>query len=188
MYSDCCLKCNVKRVREIKKLTYEQKKKVENNKGLIASVLKKYGIMNDNREFDDYFSIGAIGLCKAALNFNDSGKMSFSSYAFKKMEYEILMEFRNRKKSPETVNNLEIVLRNRYYFPEKYEEIEEETAFSQVLKNNRKDFTKVEIEVLTLFKKGFSENEIALKMNKSNSCISEAKSCAIKKFIKFLNN
>lgn len=62
----------------------EQKKLVEENHNLIYYALGKYRL---NPE--EYYDILAIGLCKAAMNF-DSKKSKFSTFAMKVMYTEFL--------------------------------------------------------------------------------------------------
>lgn len=60
------------------KLNTEQKKLVEDNHDLI------YGFMTKHKlDFNEWYDICAIGLCKAALTFNDTTK--FSTFAYKCM-------------------------------------------------------------------------------------------------------
>ena len=53
-------------------LTKEQKELVENNHKLIYYYIHKNGL-----SLDEYYDILAIGLCKAALNFDESKGIKF---------------------------------------------------------------------------------------------------------------
>jgi RNA polymerase sporulation-specific sigma factor len=56
-----------------------QKKLVENNIGLVRSVLKKFS--NRGYETEDLFQLGCIGLLKAIQKFDTSYEVKFSTYA-----------------------------------------------------------------------------------------------------------
>ena len=72
-------------------------KLVEHNLRLVAHIIKKYyGVQSEQ---DDLVSIGTIGLIKAINTFNPNKNIRLSSYASRCIENEILMHFRNSKKS-----------------------------------------------------------------------------------------
>lgn len=64
------------------RLTDEQRQLVEENMGLVKTVISQH-VHNPSRlggyDYDDLFQIGCIGLCKAAVNYKPKGK-SFSIY------------------------------------------------------------------------------------------------------------
>ena len=64
-------------------LTKEQKELVENNHKLIYYYIHKNGL-----SVDEYYDILAIGLCKAALNFDESKGIKFVTYAMLVMRNE----------------------------------------------------------------------------------------------------
>lgn len=70
------------------KLNDEQRKLVEQNHNLIYSAMTKCGIRR--QDFDDYYGFAAIGLCKAAIDYDESKAKSFSTYAYKCMRTEIM--------------------------------------------------------------------------------------------------
>lgn len=74
-------------------ITEKQKKLVEDNHGLIFSFLKKYDLSND-----DYYDLAAIGLCDAAINYQD-GISKFSTYAWKCMSTSISNSTKKYKKT-----------------------------------------------------------------------------------------
>lgn len=67
----------------MKALTKEQQNLVESNHNLIYGYLHK-----NNLNFDDYYDIAAIGLCKASMSYKIS-KGKFSTYAYKCMNNEV---------------------------------------------------------------------------------------------------
>lgn len=76
-------------------------KLIEHNLRLVAHIVKKYG--NESAERDDLISIGTIGLIKAVSTFNAEKSIKLSTYASRCIENEILMYFRNLKKSSQDV-------------------------------------------------------------------------------------
>lgn len=75
---------------------------VEHNLRLVAHIIKKY-YQNDSSQ-DDLVSIGTIGLIKAINTFDINKKIKLSSYASRCIENEILMHFRNNRKSSQDVS------------------------------------------------------------------------------------
>lgn len=74
---------------------------VEHNLRLVAHIIKKYYAVNVDQ--DDLVSIGTIGLIKAINTFDMDKNIKLSSYASRCIENEILMHFRNLKKSSQNV-------------------------------------------------------------------------------------
>ncbi|MGN0489100.1 MAG: RNA polymerase sporulation sigma factor SigK [Ruminococcus sp.] len=75
---------------------------VEHNLRLVAHIIKKY--YSSQNDQDDLVSIGTIGLIKAINTFDISKKIKLSSYASRCIENEILMYFRNLKKSSQDIS------------------------------------------------------------------------------------
>ena len=75
---------------------------VEHNLRLVAHIIKKYyGVQ---REQDDLVSIGTIGLIKAINTYDMNKNIRLSSYASRCIENEILMYFRNCKKTAQDIS------------------------------------------------------------------------------------
>ena len=74
---------------------------IEHNLRLVAHIVKKY--YNSGAEQDDLISIGTIGLIKAVSTFNADKGIHLATYAARCIENEILMFFRNQKKSSQDV-------------------------------------------------------------------------------------
>ncbi len=74
---------------------------VSHNLRLVAHVVKKYYVSASDQ--DDLISIGTIGLIKAVKSYDFKKKIKFATYASRCIENEILMYFRQIKK---TVNNV----------------------------------------------------------------------------------
>ncbi len=76
-------------------------KLIEHNLRLVAHIVKKY--YATGAESDDLISIGTIGLIKAVSTFKSDKNIKFATYAARCIENEILMFFRNQKKSSQDV-------------------------------------------------------------------------------------
>ena len=74
---------------------------IEHNLRLVAHIVKKY--YASGCEQDDLISIGTIGLIKAVSSFNSDKGIRLATYAARCIENEILMHFRNLKKSAQDV-------------------------------------------------------------------------------------
>lgn len=79
--------------KEVENITEKQKKLVEDNHNLIFSFLKKYDLSND-----DYYDLAAIGLCNAAINYQDDIS-KFSTYAWKCMNTSVSNATKKYKKT-----------------------------------------------------------------------------------------
>ncbi len=77
-------------------------KLVEHNLRLVAHIVKKY--YATQTDHDDLVSIGTIGLIKAINTFDVDKNIKLSSYAARCVENEILMYFRNCRKSASDVS------------------------------------------------------------------------------------
>ncbi|MCR5653949.1 MAG: RNA polymerase sporulation sigma factor SigK [Ruminococcus sp.] len=77
-------------------------KLVEHNLRLVAHIIKKY--YSSRNDQDDLVSIGTIGLIKAVNTFDINKNIKLSSYASRCIENEILMYFRNLKKSSQDIS------------------------------------------------------------------------------------
>ena len=74
---------------------------IEHNLRLVAHIIKKY--YSNARDQDDLISIGTIGLIKAVNTFDGEKGTRLATYAARCIENEILMYFRNQKKSAQDV-------------------------------------------------------------------------------------
>lgn len=69
---------------------------IESNLRLVAYVVKKY--RKENKDSEDFISIGTIGLIKAVNSFNPEKNIRLATYAVRCIENEILMVIRAEKK------------------------------------------------------------------------------------------
>lgn len=74
---------------------------VKHNLRLVAHIAKKF--KNSGTDTEDLISIGSIGLMKAIKTFSYDKGNSFSTYASRCIENEILMTFRSEKKNAMSV-------------------------------------------------------------------------------------
>ena len=70
---------------------------IEHNLRLVAHIVKKYYTVTN--EQDDLISIGTIGLIKAVNTFSYEKGTRFATYASRCIENQILMHFRNTRKT-----------------------------------------------------------------------------------------
>ena len=75
---------------------------VEHNLRLVAHIVKKYHSNNNN--YDDLISVGIIGLIKAINTFDSTKAQRLSCYASTCIQNEILMLFRNNKRTQQEIS------------------------------------------------------------------------------------
>lgn len=78
-----------------------REKLIEHNLRLVAHIVKKY--YSSYSEQDDLISIGTIGLIKAVDSFKYEKGTRLATYAARCIENEILMYFRNQRKTAQDV-------------------------------------------------------------------------------------
>ncbi len=77
-------------------------KLIEHNLRLVAHIIKKY--YANQSDHDDLVSIGTIGLIKAINTYDKDKNIKLSSYASRCIENEILMHFRNNRKTSQNIS------------------------------------------------------------------------------------
>lgn len=75
---------------------------VEHNLRLVVHIIKKY--YSSYSDQDDLISIGTIGLIKGVNSFNSDKGTRLATYAARCVENEILMYFRNQRKSAQDIS------------------------------------------------------------------------------------
>jgi len=73
----------------------KQDELVLNNTRLVYYIVNKFGICT--KDYDDFVSIGMIGLVKASRTFDETKKIKFATYAGRCIQNEILMYMRKYK-------------------------------------------------------------------------------------------
>ena len=156
-------------------LDEKQRELVEKNHKLIYYTLRKYKL---NEE--EYYDILAIGLCKAAMNF-DPERSKFSTFAMKVMYNEFLQHDRdenaNKRKLNKNTLSLNHIMRDPKNQDRKCEFWELLTdgrePFMDVIHMNLPDIlTKQELLVCKLSYDGYSQTQIGEKLGVAQSYIS----------------
>lgn len=80
------------------KLSSEKEHLVLENQRLVHYLVQKLGVTPNSLEYKDIVSIGTIGLVKAAITFDSSKKIKFSSYASRCINNEIFQYYRKANK------------------------------------------------------------------------------------------
>ena len=75
---------------------------IEHNLRLVAHIAKKYSSTNISQ--DDLISIGTIGLIKGINSYDISKNFKLATYVARCIENEILMQFRNQKKTEKDIS------------------------------------------------------------------------------------
>ena len=83
-------------------------KLIEHNLRLVVHVIKKY--YANCIDQDDLISVGTIGLIKAIHTFNFGKGARLATYAARCIDNEILMYFRNQKKTAQDVSMSDLTL------------------------------------------------------------------------------
>lgn len=107
----------------------EQEELVVNNLRLVPYLVNKFGVPPG--QFDDFVSIGQIGLIKAAITFDESKNVRFATYASRCINNEILMCFRKEKVSVNEISMNTVI----------HEDGKGDLTLEDVIPSNEKDFT-----------------------------------------------
>ena len=168
-------------------------KLIEHNLRLVAHITKKYYATGGDQ--DDLISIGTIGLIKAVTSFKSDKGSRFATYASRCIENEILMYFRNIKKSAQDVSISDTIDTDRDGNSLTYMDImaDEDTLFEDIdLKLRTKKLYEVlekslsprEHEIVTLRyglygRKPLTQRETAQKLGISRSYVSRIEKKAL---------
>ena len=169
---------------------------VNRNLRLVAYIVKKFA--TNKTDFDDFFSVGTIGLMKAVNTFNPEKKIKFSTYAIRCIENEILMYMRASKKH-NNVTSLDEIIHTNYDGNElTYQDVikdEKSSDFQETFLNHdlASDLLDIALNRLTykeqvvfLYKlAGEKQRIIGKLMRLSQSYISRLETCIHKKIKRF---
>ncbi len=168
------------------------RKIVESNLGLVGDRLKKLNIKHEDTE--DMFSVGVIGLIKAAEHYDQKYNTTFATYATRCITNEIFMEFRRRKKHDKIVS-LEAPISSQEkdnlvvgdMIRDENTEIEEQIVINENIERTLdvvlNYLTKKERLIILLSAAGYTQNTIRERLGYSQSYISRLMT-KIKKMIK----
>lgn len=157
-------------------MTQEQQKLVEDNHNLIYHFLRKYKL-----EHDKWYDMAAIGLCKAAISYDESIS-KFSTYAYKVMLNTVFKE-KNKEfklsaipKHKLSYYDEEYTYKNDEYITffdtlHSCDNTESQAIFNIRLHNFMNNITEKERQVLHLTIKGYLQREIGEIMGYSQTHI-----------------
>ena len=168
---------------------------IEHNLRLVAHIVKKYYAASSNQE--DLISIGTIGLIKAVSTFKSDKNIRLATYASRCIENEILMYFRNQKKSSQDVyindpidsdkdGNTITLIDAIADKTDIIEDIDTKMKLEKLRSIINNTLDPRELEIITL-RYGLGDNreltqrEIAAKLNISRSYVSRIEKSALKK-------
>ena len=168
---------------------------VEHNLRLVAHIIKKYYAVNVDQ--DDLVSIGTIGLIKAINTFDMDKNIKLSSYASRCIENEILMHFRNLKKSSQNVSLEDAVdidkdgntlkLMDLLYIDDDFaDNLDKKLNLQKINKYLTETLTKRELQIINLRyglngSKPLTQREVSSIMNISRSYVSRIEKKALEK-------
>lgn len=168
---------------------------VEHNLRLVAHIIKKYYAVNVDQ--DDLVSIGTIGLIKAINTFDMDKNIKLSSYASRCIENEILMHFRNLKKSSQNVSLEDAVdidkdgntlkLMDLLSIDDDFaDNLDKKLNLQKINKYLTETLTKRELQIINLRyglngSKPLTQREVSSIMNISRSYVSRIEKKALKK-------
>ncbi len=170
------------------KLNNEKEYLVLENLKLVYYLVDKFGITKNSSEYEEFISIGTLGLVKAAITFNASKRIAFSTYATKCINNEFFMYCRKNNKYARNIsidepitantNSDEFVLSNiiedpNSNFIEKILAKEDFIELISIVLNCLKEKDRI----IMLYKIGnLSQKDIAKKIGVSQSNISRKES------------
>lgn len=147
-------------------MTELQKKIVEENHNLIYDIIYKH-----SWELEETYDLCAIGLCCAAITYDDTKGAKFSSYAYVCMYNEVMQQFRKSraKKRNVIIQSLDANIADT-----------EECTFHDIVSNglsaedelvllNIDSLNKKELNAVNLVSAGYNTTEIGRIMNVSQS-------------------
>ncbi len=176
---------------------------IESNLRLVAYVVKKY--RKENKDSEDFISIGTIGLIKAVNSFNPDKNIRLATYAVRCIENEILMVIRSEKKLVNEVSLEEPIGKDSEGNEISLIDIlanDEESVFLEALKGIHQQklygaitssLTKREREIILLRyglldKNPMPQREVAKKFGISRSYVSRIEKRALEKLKDTLQN
>lgn len=175
---------------------------IEKNLRLVAHVIKKY--YSADADSDELISVGTVGLIKAINSFDPDKGVRLSTYAARCIDNEILMFFRNKRKTALDISFDEPIETDSEGNPLTLMDIiaEEDSTFDEIwLKNNTvklygfiediKDERERSILILRYGlngKKPLTQNQIAEMFGISRSYVSRIETRCLKKLRKRFEN
>ena len=134
---------------------------------------------------DDYYDLAAIGLCRAALSYDET-KSKFSTYAEKCMQTDVFCNTKNQyasKRIPKHLlfeynaefNNDDDESKSYSMFIPSNDDVETESILRVSVEDYIKNSSLRDRKIISLLIKGYSHQTIALKVGCSRSLVSTIK-------------
>jgi RNA polymerase sigma factor (sigma-70 family) len=163
------------------RLTREGQQLVEQHMKLVNFVLKNMKIKYD---YEDSFSAGCIGLCRAATTWDENQGVAFTTYAYYIIKHEIINYLKSNKSSNHTLTDQceETCL----YIDKGFANIEDKQLVQLILSNLDSFLDEHEAEVIRLTIKGVPSAEIAKRMGIDVFTVYNLRNSAVKKTKDFI--
>lgn len=154
---------------------YAVDKILRNYRSLVTSIARKYFIVGVDQ--DDLGQSGMIGLYNAIINFDHGRGASFKTYACRLIKNEILSEIKHSKTgNMELLKDVECCDSFDGFSENVSPEIDfvEEESYNELLENLLKNLSDLEKNVLKYYLDGYSNSDIASKMEKNSKRVDNA--------------
>ena len=181
------------------KLSSDKEHLVLDNQGLVYYLVQKLGVTRNSSDYEDIVSIGTIGLVKAAITFETSKNITFSTYASRCINNEIFMHYRKANKYANDISidepigddgdGKELTIVDTIVDPESnfVEKIEDKEEFIKVVNTVLNCLEGKHRIALLCLMADVSQIEIAEKLNIFQSYVSRIKKIATQKVQKIEN-
>lgn len=169
-----------------KKLNDKQRKLVEDNHGIIYSYLNSHNLSYDDVE--DWYGLAAIGLCKAALAYDETRNVKFSTLAYICIHRTIVKAIDKDRKRIHCSHSLDEPFNDEqdmFYgdtISDKSSPSEDQFILSRAIEestNELNDRDKMIIDCIT--NRGMKQVEVASQLGLTRASISRV-------FVKFMNS
>lgn len=182
------------------KLSSDREHLVLDNQKLVYYLVHKLGITQNSSKYEDIVSIGTIGLIKAAITFDPSKEITFSTYALTCIRNEIFMYYRKTNKYANDISidepiidngeGNELTIGDTIAHPESnfFEKIVNTEDFIQLM-NIILNYLDKRMRLVMLYRIGdMLQQDVAKKLRLSQSVISRIETKATIKIRKFVNH
>lgn len=168
-----------------------QRKLVEDNHNLIYSYLKKHNLSLNAVE--DWYGTAAIGLCKAALYFDENRGRNFSTFAYLVMDNEVKQVIRKNYKCIVDTCSLDSTTNDKEGYL--YDIIPDDRDFTteiylqdaiDIASKGMSDRDKLIVKLI--IEGGYSQAKIAAKLGLSQSHVSRIYNTYMKKIRNYFND
>ena len=180
------------------KLSSDREHLVLDNIGLVYYLVRKFGVTQNSSEYEDIISIGTIGLVKAAITYNSSKGIRFSTYASRCINNEIFIHYKRERKYKNNVSidetirdngkGIAITLGDTIADSDFVEKIANKDDFIQLM-SIILNYLKGKSRLVMLYVIGeISQIDISKKLNIHQSNVSRIENKAIKKIREVYNH